>query len=606
MSMSMHSAISRPCSAVAGGRPSTAGRRRPGTARVSVQKDDTVSSVNPSPLGPANVANVKGSQSGANGHATATLISEGLSSSKLHALTGAKDLESVTSLTVIVDTTECSLGQFSTLLPSLQKLDISNSVLTSIRDLGTGFNCLVNLQLTNCQLRDLDGISTIRTLEELHAPHNAVSDIAPIAQLDQLRCLDLSFNQISDAEQLDFLALCLHLKAVCFQGNPFHEDSGASDHSCPKSIAYLTAIREAIPTVDTLDGCPISSYEEMHRCEANDQASASTITTTVQGVVARGERLVRPHTAGAASAVARRRTLDMYATVRRPSLPHDTDVDSDPVMRASCSHGTARSDDVASLRMGRGDKGALMASGEVFQRSPLHALRARRQSSGDFNDHVASDAPETAPLVSGGEKLDNATCKGMHSSQASDVPSTSRGCRADTCIQTASDVRHHRSTGTVDAPSFMGTDPELDALMESVGIAPVGAVDDNDDDVFGTSTSIDAVFEDLRQWRSTFDAHTPGLPASSPDHRKITEGTGAGSSDRTVKTPRPPPGPRPRPPPGPPRSNSGNGRDVTRRRSFSRRPRTTSAGARSSLDFESSAGTPLTRPHPPPPRKVGS
>ena len=48
-------------------------------------------------------------------------------------LTGTADLEQVTSMDIIVDTTESSLGKLGTLVPNLQRLKLSNSIVVSIR-----------------------------------------------------------------------------------------------------------------------------------------------------------------------------------------------------------------------------------------------------------------------------------------------------------------------------------------------------------------------------------------------------------------------------------------------------------------------------------------
>ena len=48
-------------------------------------------------------------------------------------LTGAADLEQVTSMEIIVDTTESSLGKLGSLVPNVQQLKLSNSIVVSIR-----------------------------------------------------------------------------------------------------------------------------------------------------------------------------------------------------------------------------------------------------------------------------------------------------------------------------------------------------------------------------------------------------------------------------------------------------------------------------------------
>lgn len=570
------------------------------------------------------------------------LISEGLSQSKLQELTGSEDLDNVCSLTVLVDTTDCSLGRFGALLPRLEQLDLSNSILTSIRDLGTGFRCLVELHVDNCRLSDLDGISTLSTLQQLHAPHNGVSEITPLAQLDQLHVLDLSFNKIMEASQFDFLAVCVQLRMVRFEGNPFHEQCRDGDQLRVGSGAYCTTIKAAIPHLETLDGYPISVYsKKISPAASSVHAHIADTADTMQTCHVSGSlsgRTMRPQTAGAASSIGRRRTLDMdHTALRRSSYTEDSDSTFDPVMCLDSPHTTPLSSDSDSASKLHGSGIRTDSSTALFQGSPLRALRARRRTSRDADcDGIASATGEATkddqPLrfVDGGDNSEDASAHQLQGvTGAATSPRRLRACCSEVAAtsgvrgRSVGKMRAHDSGGisTGDAPAFMGTDPELDALMASVGIAPVDVADDaddNDDDVFAEGTSIDAVFEDLRQWRSAFDSRTQAMHAvpldsslsPTSDKRAATADKSADTADKSADniavTPRPPPGPRPRPPPGPPRSNSGNGREFPRRRSFTRRPRTTSAGGRSSLDFESPVRTPHTRPHPPPPRQVGS
>ncbi|XP_064513747.1 leucine-rich repeat-containing protein 56 isoform X3 [Pseudopipra pipra] len=94
------------------------------------------------------------------------LMEEHLSPRKLKALAGVDDLQQVKALEMRVDTRETSLGNFGVHLPNLRELKLNNSLLVSVRDLGTSLSHLYVLWMACCGLSDLDGISSCSSLKE--------------------------------------------------------------------------------------------------------------------------------------------------------------------------------------------------------------------------------------------------------------------------------------------------------------------------------------------------------------------------------------------------------------------------------------------------------
>ncbi|XP_063188412.1 leucine-rich repeat-containing protein 56 isoform X4 [Chroicocephalus ridibundus] len=94
------------------------------------------------------------------------LMDEYLSPRKLKVLTGVDDLQRVKALEMRVDTRENSLGSFGAYLPNLRELKLNNSLLVSVRDLGTTLSHLRVLWMAHCGLSDLDGISSCGSLKE--------------------------------------------------------------------------------------------------------------------------------------------------------------------------------------------------------------------------------------------------------------------------------------------------------------------------------------------------------------------------------------------------------------------------------------------------------
>ncbi|XP_020835080.1 leucine-rich repeat-containing protein 56 isoform X1 [Phascolarctos cinereus] len=183
------------------------------------------------------------------------LFEEYLSPSKLQALAQVEDLQQVTALEMCVDTREYSLGNFGAHLPNLSQLKLNNSLLASIRDLGTSLSHLQILWMLRCGLADLDGISSLHSLKELYMSYNNISDLSQICLLDQLEVLDLEGNNIENLEQVRYLGLCKKLHVLTLEGNliclrPEPEAAEAPDYN------YRAEVKKLIPHLQFLDDIP--------------------------------------------------------------------------------------------------------------------------------------------------------------------------------------------------------------------------------------------------------------------------------------------------------------------------------------------------------------
>ncbi|XP_068964062.1 leucine-rich repeat-containing protein 56 [Petaurus breviceps papuanus] len=183
------------------------------------------------------------------------LLEEYLSPSKLRALAQVEDLQQVTVLEMCVDTRENSLGNFGAHLPNLSQLKLSNSLLTSIRDLGTSLSHLQILWMVRCGLADLDGISSLHSLKELYMSYNNISDLSQICLLDQLEVLDLEGNNVENIEQVRYLGLCKKLHMLTLEGNliclrPHPEAAESPDYN------YRAEVKKLIPHLQFLDDVP--------------------------------------------------------------------------------------------------------------------------------------------------------------------------------------------------------------------------------------------------------------------------------------------------------------------------------------------------------------
>ncbi|GAA6217592.1 leucine-rich repeat-containing protein 56 isoform X1 [Lates japonicus] len=212
---------------------------RPGTARVQVTELSGSGPINPTPA----TKHYEDSE---------TAVELYLSPEKLESLCGTRDLSQATSLELCVDTRENTLGNFGALLPKLVQLKMNNSVIMSVRDLGTTLSHLQVLWMSRCCLQDLDGISTLSSLKELYVAYNSVSDLSQVGLLDNLLLLDLEGNEVDDLVQVQYLGLCGKLHTLTLEGNPVCVQPNPTATQTT-DYRYRAAVRELVPQLRYLD-----------------------------------------------------------------------------------------------------------------------------------------------------------------------------------------------------------------------------------------------------------------------------------------------------------------------------------------------------------------
>ncbi|XP_063800871.1 leucine-rich repeat-containing protein 56 isoform X2 [Pseudophryne corroboree] len=180
------------------------------------------------------------------------LVDEYLSPARLKALTGVDDLQEVKVLQMCVDTREHTLGNFGTYMPNLRQLKLNNSMILSIRDLGTSLSHLQVLWMARCGLTDLDGIASFFSLKELYLAYNDLRDLSQVSMLENLEILDLEGNNIDHISELQYLALCSNLTSLTIEGNPICVQPSPEDSEYP-DYDYRAIARRMIPQLRYLD-----------------------------------------------------------------------------------------------------------------------------------------------------------------------------------------------------------------------------------------------------------------------------------------------------------------------------------------------------------------
>ncbi|XP_033149328.1 uncharacterized protein LOC108600561 [Drosophila busckii] len=198
----------------------------------------------------------------------------------LRRVTERTDLENVETVRLRVISYTISLSRLSLFLPRLQHLDLSGSVLSSLRDLGYGLMQLTHLNISNCGLQSFDGTSGLPAIRVLIADSNMIQRVGPLSELSQLQVLQARNNRISELGLLSFLGLCAQLLEVELGGNPV----------CRLPL-YRDTLRRSVPTLQLLDGQPLDN-------ELNVETPTPPVANVDETDVSSGsETAARPATA---------------------------------------------------------------------------------------------------------------------------------------------------------------------------------------------------------------------------------------------------------------------------------------------------------------------
>jgi len=111
-------------------------------------------------------------------------------------------------------------------LSSLEFLKLSDSIISSFRDIGTSFKNVRVLHLGRCELTEVQGIQAFEQLEELYIDYNQIDELFDIGFLEHLTVLDLEGNDIKDIDQLYYLRRNQNLTHLNLKFNPVARGEG--------------------------------------------------------------------------------------------------------------------------------------------------------------------------------------------------------------------------------------------------------------------------------------------------------------------------------------------------------------------------------------------
>ncbi|XP_076810094.1 leucine-rich repeat-containing protein 56-like [Clavelina lepadiformis] len=215
---------------------------------------------------------------------TELMVNDFLSPNKLQELSGEDDLTNVQTLEMTIDTSETTLGNFGQYLPNLLELRLSDSIIPTVRDVGTSFGCLKILWMSRCGLNDIDGITSMQCLQELYIAYNNIEDVSPVSFLDSLEVLDVEGNKIADVEQIDYLSIMTSLTTLTLSGNPVcHNFRKQIERSC----SYREFILGKVPQLMQLDdesssSTAVESVRPATSMSSHSQEDMDMITSAIK------------------------------------------------------------------------------------------------------------------------------------------------------------------------------------------------------------------------------------------------------------------------------------------------------------------------------------
>ena len=160
-----------------------------------------------------------------------------------------EDPTPLTSISLQIDASSTSASTLGSVFPHLTQLDLSNSILPSLRDLGTGLKSLTVLRVVRVGLTSLDGVTALPALTELYMAFNAVQDLSPLPLLEHLALLDLEANPVDSLDSLEYLLMLPSLSSLSLEGTPLYA-------SYPSLSKARTAVRSTLPNLAFIDDIP--------------------------------------------------------------------------------------------------------------------------------------------------------------------------------------------------------------------------------------------------------------------------------------------------------------------------------------------------------------
>lgn len=349
----------------------------------------------------------------------------------LRELAGVERLEDATYIQLVVSTSGTSISHLGKALPNLQELHLNNSMLDSLRDLGTCFTRLQVLWVSRCGLRDFDGISVLPLLRELYAAYNDVTDLHPLGACPHLEVVDLEGNCVVDPSSAGYLSSCGSLQFLTLSGNPLAD-----------TTSYRQSVCSQLPSLRMLDDQPVEQHDRV-------------LTPTHAASASRGNSMA--HTSGQHhdQRSDQRQQPDQELAFLTHSIKHArVGLDSQEFKELEMSLLVATADGHAEVSM----EGARPGTGSLLPASASTWMRTLRSSR--EGNLAALRASQQSPLVHGSSTSPQSLTPCSSSPSTSRPSSTTLHQHAQASTGAGASRRANSNPGGGDAPtSPMGLPP---------------------------------------------------------------------------------------------------------------------------------------------------
>ena len=132
-----------------------------------------------------------------------------------------EEISNLTELVIQIPKNFGMLNDFGYYLPKLKILNLSNSRIKSIDEIGISFILLEVLNVSQCELEDLSGIVCFEKLTELDASHNKIEDLVEVEMCSSIKVLKINDNKLEDEDNFSFLVSLPNLQILHIKNNPF-------------------------------------------------------------------------------------------------------------------------------------------------------------------------------------------------------------------------------------------------------------------------------------------------------------------------------------------------------------------------------------------------
>ena len=156
-------------------------------------------------------------------------------------------------------------------LPYLKQLNLSNCGLSTIAGLSDA-QSLTHLDLSNNTIRNLEALAPMTTLQSINLSHNAVTELGALSGLGSLETLNISYNAVSS---LSALKSCVKIRNLAAAHNQIGSLSGIDNLLL---LEDLSVDKNNLTDVSLLAKCPELKNLSMASNTISDISALKTLT----------------------------------------------------------------------------------------------------------------------------------------------------------------------------------------------------------------------------------------------------------------------------------------------------------------------------------------